>query len=153
MRNPPPSFLYRHFDEEGRLLYVGISLCSISRQAQHRALSPWFYEVRCIKIEAFKSRAEAAAAEAIAILEEKPLHNRALNTDVPALRPLNLSEIRKRKREALRELEQNPAYATATGNRRAGMKGGLMARARETPEERRANARRAARARWSNRND
>lgn len=70
-----PTQLYRHFDSEGRLLYVGISLSAITRLAQHRSASHWSRAIASVRIECFDTRREALAAEAKAILEERPLHN------------------------------------------------------------------------------
>lgn len=67
--------LYRHFDDEGRLLYVGVSMMAVYRTVQHRRNSHWFREVCTITIEHFATRAEALTAEALAIRTEKPLHN------------------------------------------------------------------------------
>lgn len=76
IENPPiPTELYRHFDEAGRLLYVGISLSTISRAREHRAKSIWFDYVSTIKIERFPSRRQALDAETAAIRNEGPLFN------------------------------------------------------------------------------
>jgi hypothetical protein len=69
--------LYRHFDADGRLLYVGISLSTIARFDAHRTRSHWSSKVATITIERFETRNEAFAAEAAAILAESPLHNLA----------------------------------------------------------------------------
>jgi hypothetical protein len=70
-----PTQLYRHFDDEGRLLYVGISLSAITRLAQHRSASHWSRAIVRVEIEHFDTRREALMAEAKAIIEERPLHN------------------------------------------------------------------------------
>jgi predicted GIY-YIG superfamily endonuclease len=70
-----PTYLYRHFDAEGKLLYVGISLSAIGRLAQHKTASAWFDDIRNVTIEKFATRSEALDAETKAIKEEKPLHN------------------------------------------------------------------------------
>jgi excinuclease UvrABC nuclease subunit len=67
--------LYRHFDSESRLLYVGISDNVKKRLAQHERASWWWPRVNRITIEHFGTRAEAAAAEVVAIEMEKPAHN------------------------------------------------------------------------------
>lgn len=66
--------LYRHFDKDGNLFYIGISLSAIQRLSQHRR-SRWFDEIASIKIEKFKSRQDAARAEMIAIRTERPIFN------------------------------------------------------------------------------
>jgi predicted GIY-YIG superfamily endonuclease len=70
-----PCNLYRHFDAEGALLYVGVSLNTITRLAQHRASSMWFSKIARVDIETFDSREAALRAERDAIVREKPLHN------------------------------------------------------------------------------
>ena len=69
--------LYRHFDVNGQLLYVGISSFSITRLQDHKLRAPWFKQVRTVTIHHFSTRAEAAEAEAVAIVKERPLHNTA----------------------------------------------------------------------------
>jgi hypothetical protein len=68
--------LYRHFDADGRLLYVGVALSATYRLSQHRLDSHWFHSIARVDLEHHRSRAHALYAEAIAIREEKPLHNR-----------------------------------------------------------------------------
>jgi hypothetical protein len=67
--------LYRHFAADGTLLYVGISVCPISRTYLHRGNSLWFAEVATITIERFASRAEAMEAERQALNRENPKYN------------------------------------------------------------------------------
>jgi hypothetical protein len=70
-----PCHLYRHFDTAGVLLYVGISLSTLNRLAQHKTDSHWFEEIARIEIERHPSRAAALAAERKAIANENPRHN------------------------------------------------------------------------------
>lgn len=70
-----PTALYRHFDSEGKLLYVGISLNAVSRLAQHRLSAAWFMEIAKIEIEWHPSREAACDAEVAAIQTERPAHN------------------------------------------------------------------------------
>lgn len=67
--------LYRHFDAEGRLLYVGVSCHFSSRTLQHMRDSHWYFDIVRIEIEHFPNRMRAERAEAIAIRDENPLHN------------------------------------------------------------------------------
>jgi len=67
--------LYRHFEKDGTLLYVGISLNHVVRLSQHKAASPWFEKIATVTIEQFETRAEALKAETKAVVKEKPLHN------------------------------------------------------------------------------
>jgi predicted GIY-YIG superfamily endonuclease len=67
--------LYRHFDAEKRLLYVGISLSASRRLSQHMRDSKWARAITSIEIEHFETRSQAVEAERRAILAEKPLWN------------------------------------------------------------------------------
>lgn len=68
--------LYRHFDANGQLLYVGIAYDVMSRLRQHgKADACWFWDVATIKVEHFDTRNDAIHAEATAIAKEKPQHN------------------------------------------------------------------------------
>lgn len=71
--------LYRHFDEDNALLYVGISRSVTARLAQH-SQSPWDHLIRRIDVEHYETREEAEAAEKLAIKTEKPIHNVAHNS-------------------------------------------------------------------------
>lgn len=67
--------VYRHFDAEGRLLYVGASCHFGVRTLQHMRDSHWYFDVARIDVEHHPNRMRAERAEAIAIRDEKPLHN------------------------------------------------------------------------------
>ena len=67
--------LYRHFNEEGELLYVGISLSAIQRLGQHKEHSDWYQSIASVTLEHFETREEALKAEREAIFRERPLHN------------------------------------------------------------------------------
>lgn len=69
------TILYRYFDSEGRLLYVGITGNQLKRQSQHRRSSLWFDQIASAKFEHFQSREEAEVAEVRAIQDEKPTFN------------------------------------------------------------------------------
>lgn len=67
--------LYRHFDKNGKLLYVGVSTSALKRLAEHKQSSHWYYEITNVTIENFDSRDAVLKAEREAIIKEKPLHN------------------------------------------------------------------------------
>lgn len=67
--------LYRHFDAEGRLLYVGASMNVMQRILQHSGSSWWFPDIVRIELEHMPDAATAKLAEIEAILTEKPLYN------------------------------------------------------------------------------
>lgn len=67
--------LYRHFDRRGRLLYVGVSLCTVARLCAHRVTGLWFKHISQITIAHYPSRKKALAAERRAIKHENPKFN------------------------------------------------------------------------------
>ena len=67
--------LYRHFDKEGNLLYVGVSLNAIERTISHRDKSHWHQDIARIEIEWHHSRSAAYYAEKKAIQSEHPRYN------------------------------------------------------------------------------
>ena len=67
--------LYRHYNGDNTLLYVGISLSAINRLIQHKGSSEWFDEIKRIDVEKFDTREEALIAETKAIQSEKPFYN------------------------------------------------------------------------------
>jgi predicted GIY-YIG superfamily endonuclease len=69
--------LYRHFDGDNNLLYVGVSLSTFNRLSQHRDHSEWFKKIGRVEIEHFETRPLALEAEKKAIKTEKPKFNRA----------------------------------------------------------------------------
>ena len=69
------NYLYRHFDSQGKLLYVGVSLSFLQRLGQHKENSHWFSLISRVEIESFPSRSEALSAERQAIRSEDPAYN------------------------------------------------------------------------------
>lgn len=67
--------LYRHFDSNGELLYIGISLSAVQRLSQHKQTAHWFKDIAKVEIEHFSSPETAHAAEVEAIAIEKPKFN------------------------------------------------------------------------------
>jgi len=67
--------LYRHFDAEDKLLYVGVSKSAIVRLGQHEEHAHWYERITKVTIERHPSRAAALEAERIAIHIENPLCN------------------------------------------------------------------------------
>ena len=74
-----PTDLYRYFDDEGKLLYVGISFSAIVRASQHKANADWFDFVSQMTVERFESRDDASKAEIEAIRSENPIYNKTFS--------------------------------------------------------------------------
>jgi hypothetical protein len=71
-----PHALYRIFDRNGTLLYVGCSYALCSRLGHHGVMQPWIHEVATIKVEWYHDEITGRRAEAAAILSECPKYNR-----------------------------------------------------------------------------
>ena len=84
--------LYRHFDSDGRLLYVGISLNPASRQSNHSQNAEWYSDISEIKLEWFETRYAAATAEIAAIENENPKHNKLANPEWSGIRSLQKAQ-------------------------------------------------------------
>ena len=69
-----PHAVYRIFDKDGTLLYVGCSSRLLSRLYTH-SLKEWGTRMARIELEWYDDKAHAAVAEARAILDERPLLN------------------------------------------------------------------------------
>lgn len=69
-----PTSLYRFYDQDERLLYVGVT--SVPRwDGGHRRDKAWWEEVAVAKVEHFPERTTALTAERYAIQHEKPEYN------------------------------------------------------------------------------
>lgn len=77
MKNTSPGMdLYRFFDKDDRLLYVGISVSSAQRLSQHRSSQGWWRQVARMEVSHLDcERREAEQIEASVIKTERPLHN------------------------------------------------------------------------------
>ncbi|CAL9647890.1 GIY-YIG nuclease family protein [Streptomyces sp. enrichment culture] len=72
---PSRTAVYRLFDADGALLYVGMSYAPERRIRDHRRQRAWWPQVASISIEWFATRYRASLAEAKAINTENPVHN------------------------------------------------------------------------------
>jgi len=71
---PGETAVYRFFDSDGRLLYVGMSNQPIRRWYSHTE-RPWWRCASMYEITWYDTGEDAAAAEMLAIRSENPLHN------------------------------------------------------------------------------
>jgi hypothetical protein len=67
--------LYRFYDAQDRLLYVGITSVGPQRWANHEAHKDWWVLVVRTTVEHFPDRVSAGKAEKAAILAEQPAQN------------------------------------------------------------------------------
>jgi excinuclease UvrABC nuclease subunit len=73
--------LYRFYNAQGEMLYVGITKFFEPRLKQHYKNAEWFFETASVRLEHFKTRQQVEQAETRAIVEEQPLYNIAKNPD------------------------------------------------------------------------
>lgn len=71
--------LYRFFDADGRLLYVGRTISPARRWREHEKNSPWFDAVANVTRQVFAAATDVDHAERRAIATEGPLYNIAFN--------------------------------------------------------------------------
>ena len=72
-------YLYRAFDSQNQLLYVGISGKWSERLHAHEKTSEWMEHTETVKIEKFPDRESVEKAEVIAIQSERPRYNKDFN--------------------------------------------------------------------------
>ena len=77
-------FLYRHYDGNNNLLYVGITNDLTRRTREHRAYSRWIKLSVSITSTSFDDRDDCYSAEERAIKNENPIFNIAFNNNYPA---------------------------------------------------------------------
>lgn len=69
------AILYRWWDADGKLLYVGKSVSLYARIAAHRRKSEFFREAATMTLERFASPEDLSKAEITAIRAERPAYN------------------------------------------------------------------------------
>lgn len=69
--------LYRYFDSEGQLLYVGITQNQLGRFAAHSKTQPWFEQVAYGTFTHYETRSMALEEESFVIGSEFPKYNKA----------------------------------------------------------------------------
>lgn len=72
---PGRTAVYRFYDAEDQLLYVGITNNLDVRWATHASDKPWWHLVTRKDAEWFETRAEALAAEKEVVAEQEPLYD------------------------------------------------------------------------------
>lgn len=84
-----PNAVYRFYDAQDRLLYIGVSMNLLARWKAHDRQKDWWRQVVRATIEHFDTREAALEAEETAIRTEKPLYNVTHNQParVPSPRP------------------------------------------------------------------
>ena len=104
--------LYRYFDREGALIYVGVTSRGATRNVEHNTTKGWWQYVAHQQVEHFSTRAAALAAEKRAILAFGPPFNVQHNPGHATTRAAYL-----RYREALESGDVTRAPFSSTGRR------------------------------------
>lgn len=68
--------VYRHFNKDGELLYIGNTKNFYERSESHARNCLWFKEIHTITLEHHNSKHEASYAEYKAIKNENSLYNK-----------------------------------------------------------------------------
>lgn len=67
--------VYRIYDHNNNLLYVGISVRVRSRVREHYLGAPWRLAIHRVEVEHGLTKGQALVAEREAIISEAPIHN------------------------------------------------------------------------------
>lgn len=70
-----PGYVYRHFDENNVLLYVGSAYKPEQRTIHHKIYAPWGCRIDRVEVERFENIDRARIAEYVAIQAEYPRWN------------------------------------------------------------------------------
>ena len=102
-----PHVLYRFFDANDRLLYVGITHNPSRRFEKHRARD-WWRDVATIRLQVYPTRAAVQAAERRAVANEHPRHNIRLRDDYPRGESVGVPAEDGERRDRLATAESGP---------------------------------------------
>ena len=86
-----PTSVYRFYDENDLLLYVGITSRRVTRQYEHNSSKDWWKFVKRQEVEHYPSRREAMSRERGLITRFRPPFNTQHNPDHEAVREAYLS--------------------------------------------------------------
>lgn len=114
-QNPGRTALYRLYDADDELLYVGITWNPESRWREHATRQPWWHKVARKTVEWHEDRPSAIAAEARVTAAEKPRYDESARRDQKTpRRVLPDSEGRQRVEESLTLRIKEGAYPPGT---------------------------------------
>ena len=88
-----PHVVYRFYDLDGALLYVGVTDNPRVRWGHHRRTKAWWPEVEVATVQSVANRGEALAVERLAIIDERPRYNVTHAADPNVLRLFPLSTV------------------------------------------------------------
>ena len=73
--NEPSYTLYRAYDSDGILLYIGQSISALTRTGHHAKYASWFRYCYSLTFQRYADKEVLAIAEKTAIEKEKPVFN------------------------------------------------------------------------------
>jgi hypothetical protein len=115
--NEDPYRLYRYFDANGTLLYVGISGQLAQRDKSHISRSKWMQLTAGSTVERRKTLARVKLAERIAIETEHPIFNVAYNSTPEAKARMRAYLEAVGRPDLLRSMRKVPAIREPAGPR------------------------------------
>ena len=77
-------YVYRHYDKNGVLLYVGATYNWAIRYETHKYKAAWNNDLTWMKIERYDTKQKALLAEKKAIIKENPMYNNHHNLSLKA---------------------------------------------------------------------
>jgi predicted GIY-YIG superfamily endonuclease len=84
--------LYRFFDDQGALLYIGLTVNLPTRLRDHHHGKAWWQSVARMTVQRYPTRAEVVEAERLAIIAERPIHNVQHNRPKKGANPVGAAE-------------------------------------------------------------
>lgn len=92
MANKEIYYVYRHYNSQKDVIYIGCTSCMLTRTNQHKTNAPWYCDIDCIRYEEFKNKEEAINREKELIKHFSPVHNRQHNENQPDLKDFSFSK-------------------------------------------------------------
>jgi hypothetical protein len=77
--SPGGEFIYRFYDDEMRLLYVGVTWNPYSRWVRHRRTQPWWPDIRYFDLHQGADSRASRHWETWCIRNLNPIHNKMQN--------------------------------------------------------------------------
>jgi excinuclease UvrABC nuclease subunit len=81
-----PTSVYRYYDRDGMLIYVGITSRGARRNYEHNRSKDWWPYVARQEVDHYETRDQALKRERSLIIRHRPPFNRQHNPDADALR-------------------------------------------------------------------
>jgi predicted GIY-YIG superfamily endonuclease len=88
-----PTSIYRYYDRDGKLIYVGITGAGMIRQTQHNRMADWWRFVSTQEVEHVDTRQDALRRERELIRLHRPPFNKEHNPDWQKLRTAYLAHV------------------------------------------------------------